>query len=532
MTDTMAPQGAAPQEARVIRGARVYDHDGDVHLPPVADILIAGGRIAAVGPDIAARLADGQTVEGVAPAEVVETIEAGGHLALPGFFNAHYHSHDVLLKGSFETIPLEFWVLNALPPSYPRRRPEELRARTLLGALECLKSGMTTVQDMVTVFPFDPADVDVILDAYDEIGIRAVIALQVADIPGLRSIPYWEELIPAELRAGLTGAVEPFGPGVELLDVVEEAWRSRRNRPGRIHWGLGPSSPERCSERFLEQLADLSARGALPVYSHLYESKAMTLIARMHHQKDGGSLIRLLARTGLLGPRLSLAHSVWLVPEEIDMIAEAGANVVLNPVGNLKTRSGIAPITDFMARGVNVALGSDNCSCSDTQNMFQAMKMFCSLAGVMDPSPGRPFAVDALRAATLAGARTAGLEGSLGALRPGMAADISLLSLDDPSYVPLNSVVRQTVFTECSRSVRTVIVAGEVIFRDGRSTRIDEAALYEEVAGLMEVVRRDRDAVSARIKQMEPWLLEANRRIWEGDVGTNRYVAGAHRHGC
>ncbi|WP_366658371.1 amidohydrolase family protein [Fodinicurvata sp. EGI_FJ10296] len=510
----------------IIKGGRVYDHDGDVHMPPKADILIENGIIKAIGPDLADRLAAGQSVEGISGAAVSETIDANGQLVLPGFVNAHYHSHDVLLKGSYETIPLEFWVLNALPPSYPKRSPEELRARTLLGVLECLKSGMTTVQDMVTVFPFDPADIDVIQDAYDEIGIRSVLALQVADVPGLKSIPFWEDIIPEEMRANLTGAVEPFGPDVDLFTMMEDTIKAKRGAKSRVHWALGPSSPERCTESFMERLADLSARENLPIYSHLYESKAMTLIARQEFKADGGSLIRYMQRTGVLGPRLSLAHSVWLLPDEIDMLAEAGANVVLNPVGNLKTRSGIAPITDLVAKGVNVALGSDNCSCSDVQNMFQAMKLYCSLAGVLDPMPGRPFAADALKAATVNGARTAGLQDRIGALKPGMAADLSILDLSDVSYVPLNSVARQTVFTETARSVRTVMVDGEVILRDGRSTRIDEQALYAEVEGLMDVVRRDRDAVEARTRMMEPYLLKAHKMIWDDDVGTNRYVAG------
>ncbi len=145
----------------------------------------------------------------------------------------------------------------------------------------------------------------------------------------------------------------------------------------------------------------------------------MTLIARQTHKSDEGSLINYLKRVGLLTPRTSLAHSVWMTRAEIESIAEGGANVVLNPVGNLKTRSGIAPIRTYLRNGVNVALGCDNCSCSDSQNMFQTMKLFAGLAAVTQPEPGPPTAADAIRAATVGGARTAGLGGRVGALRPG-----------------------------------------------------------------------------------------------------------------
>jgi cytosine/adenosine deaminase-related metal-dependent hydrolase len=253
----------------------------------------------------------------------------------------------------------------------------------------------------------------------------------------------------------------------------------------------------------------------------------MTLIARQTHQADNGSLINYLKRVGLLTSRTSLAHSVWMTPAEIESIAEGGTNVVLNPVGNLKTRSGIAPIRTYLKKGVTVALGCDNCSCSDSQNMFQSMKLFTTLAAVSNPEPGPPTAADAIRAATIVGARTAGLGERIGALRPGMAADLFILDLTDPSFVPLNSVARQVVFTEGGRGVETVIVDGRVVIADRKITTIDERALREEVAGLMKILRKDIEAVTKRIGAMLPYLLEAQRRTWEVDIGLNRYVGNA-----
>jgi cytosine/adenosine deaminase-related metal-dependent hydrolase len=216
-----------------------------------------------------------------------------------------------------------------------------------------------------------------------------------------------------------------------------------------------------------------------------------------------------------------------MTPSEIDAIEQGGTHVVLNPVGNLKTRSGVAPIRTYVGKGVSVALGCDNCSCSDSQNMFQSMKLFVGLAAVTHPDPGPPTAADAIRAATIVGARTAGLEGRIGALRPGMAADLFILDLTDPSFVPLNSVARQVVFTEAGRGVETVIVDGRVVIADRKITTIDERALREEVAGLMKVLRKDIEAVTKRNDAMLPYLLEAQRRTWEVDIGLNRYVGNA-----
>ena len=508
----------------LIKGARVYDHDGDIDQPAVADVLIIGDSIAAVRPGLADLIAREESVPELGKRNVRESIDAKDKLVIPGFVNAHYHSHDVLLKGCFETIPLELWVLSALPPSYPKRTTAEIRARTLLGSIECLRSGITTVQDLATIYPFDEEHLDAMLKAYEDVGIRCVFALQVADVPGVKSIPFWDEIVPADQRGNLSGAVEPFR-NIDLSQLLHDLVKTRRNSP-RITWALGPSSPERCSEKLLSSLAELSSDEKLPVYTHIYELKAMTLIARQTHAKDEGSLINYLDRVGLLTPKLTLAHSVWMAPKEIEQVQQSGTNVVLNPVGNLKTRSGIAPIRTYMNSGVNLGLGCDNCSCSDAQNMFQSMKMFASLAAVCTPEPGPPTAGNAIWSATIGGARTAGLEGRIGSVKPGMAADLSIIDLTDPSFVPLNSVARQLVFTESGRGVETVIVDGRVVVRDRKITTIDERALREEVADIMKVLRKDIDAVVARNQRMMPYLMEAHRRTWAADIGLNRYVGG------
>ncbi len=257
------------QGTLLIEGGRIYDHDNDVDQPPVADILIVDGTIAAVGPRLAEAIATKQPVAGLGTRTVTETIDAAEKLVIPGFVNAHYHSHDVLLKGCFETIPLELWVLSALPPSYPKRSTAEIRARTLLGAIECLRSGITTVQDLATIYPFDEEHLDAILKAYDDVGIRCVFALQIADVPGVKSIPFWDEVVPADQRAALSGAVEPF-KDIDLATLVRDLVKSRRGAHPRITWALGPSSPERCSEGLLSSLAELSASEKLPVYTHIY----------------------------------------------------------------------------------------------------------------------------------------------------------------------------------------------------------------------------------------------------------------------
>jgi guanine deaminase len=244
--------------------------------------------------------------------------------------------------------------------------------------------------------------------------------------------------------------------------------------------------------------------------------------ARLEYPEHGGSLIRRLAAEDALGPHLNLAHSVWLTDDEIALLGTSKTNVVLNPQSNLKLKNGIPPIRALQRADVSIALGCDNCSCGDAQNMFQAMKLFGLLAAIGDETPGPPQAVAAIEAATRGGARAVGLPDQLGAIEPGYKADLTLLTLADPSFVPLNSVARQLVFAEAGRAVETVIVDGKIVLRNGRLATMDETAIYAKVEAVMPGFRKDFAAISARIALLQPYLERAHRKIWDHPTGTPR----------
>ena len=441
----------------LIKGGRALLPDADWHQPPCMDIAISGDTIAGIAP---AYLPEGQAT--------IEVIDARDHLVLPGFVNAHYHSHDVLAKGTLEEVPLETWRLYALPPQYPPRSVEEIYARTLLGALECLRSGMTTIQDMLTLYPYEDRHMDAVMAAYEKVGIRVIFALQYADRKGIETIPFWKDTFPKELHPLLSTAAEPER-NLDLLGHFETTRLKAAPRP-LVSWALGPSAPERCSPALMQRTMELARRYDLPVYTHIYKSRGMALQARMSIPEYSGLLIRRLAEEGVLDPRLNFAHSVWLSQEEIELLAEYGAGVVLNPQGNLKMKCGIPPIRALQDAGVRIGLGCDNCSCSDAQNMFVAMKLFALLAAVSDPIPGPPQAMAAIRSATEAGADGARLGSKIGRLMSGFKADLTLIDMNDPSWSPMNSAARQLVHVEAGRGVRTVLVGGSVLVRDRKLT--------------------------------------------------------------
>lgn len=502
-----------------IRGGRVYVPDADPHRPPVLDVLVDGSTVAWVGRPDQAGAPEIPAEPGVRTIE----IEAAGKLVMPGFVNAHYHSHDLLAKGLFEELPLEIWGLYSLPDNYPGLTTADVRLRTLLGALECVRSGITTVQDMLSLFPEEDAYLDAVLDAYDEIGLRVVLSLQISDVSTRDSVPFWGDTVPAEAMATIA---RPRRSASSLLDLVESPLKGPKTTRPRLSWALGPSGPQRCTPELLEGLADLGERHRLPVFTHLYETKPQAVQARLRYKDHGGSLVRYLRDTGLLGPRLTVAHAIWVTRGEMELLAAAGAGAVLNPVSNMKLKSGIPAVAELRAAGVRLALGCDNCSCSDVQSMVQAMKTLCLLQAVgdPDPKPGHSPAVEAIHMATEGGARALGLGTRVGRIEPGMKADLVLLDLSDPAFLPFNSAARQLVYSEVGRSVETVIIDGRIVMRERRIQTIDEEALRREIDELGTRFRNEFARVCERNAGVLPYLTEAHRRSWRTDVGMNRYV--------
>ena len=489
----------------LIRDGQVYDHEGDVHKPAIADILIEDGEIVSVGANLAA---DGAH----------DVIDASDRLVVPGLINAHYHSHDTLCRGLFEELPLEMWLLYTLPMGQNRSK-EEVRARTLVGAVESLRCGITMVQDMLGLVPLNDEYTDVVISAYREAGIRVVFSPMVWDVPPIAMVRHKDSL-PAGIQE-LLGTKAP--PAREQLDYLEHQFK-RHPAGGTLHWAVAPFAPQRCTLPMLQSCAALADKYDLPVYTHVYETKGQVLIARELFADYDGSLISYLDSAGLLGPRLNIVHSVWISRPEMDRMAAADSGIVLNHLSNMKLKSGIAPVCDLRESGVRLGLGCDNCSGSDVQSVFQAMKLFCLFAAVSEPEPGPGLAHEVLRHATVGNARTAGLAGRLGHIRPGYKADLILIDLKDVAYLPYNSAARQLVYAEAGRGVDSVIVDGRVVIKDHKLMTLDEDALRREVADLMRHFISDYDRVVESRKRALPHMLEAHRRVWQADIGMNRFI--------
>jgi cytosine/adenosine deaminase-related metal-dependent hydrolase len=468
-----------------IRGAEVLT-DASRDSPQRLDIWIEDGRI------------DALTDPGAPPhfQDAYELIDAGGTLAIPGLINAHTHSQSALLQGTVQGEPLDLFVIRAMA----RRAPRSARVAYVGAALHAaamLKRGITGHIDHLRdgLLP-SMENLDAAFEAYRDIGMRAVVAPMYEDRMYLDSLPIDQGALPKEVlsrwRASRRAPPEEY---FALMESLVLRWRGLQER---LDVMLGVDGPQRCTPRLLELTGEFAARHRLGLHTHLLEAKTQHLMAPADH---GGSFVRYLARFGLVNERSSLAHFVWCTPDDIALAAEKKVNVVHNPQSNLILGSGIQPVSRLLEAGVRVALGTDGQSGAAVSILDQA-KLASLLSRVADTDPSRWVAPRAaFRLATEGGAAAIGLPLELGRLAPGARADIALVDTVNAAWRPRGDVYHHLVMYENGSNVRLVLVEGELVLRDGRCTRIDEAALLEEAQAI----------AAQQARENEPWLATVDR---------------------
>ena len=226
----------------------------------------------------------------------------------------------------------------------------------------------------------------------------------------------------------------------------------------------------------------------------------------------GSTMVEYLDRIGFLKPKTTLIHAVWLNPREIDILARTGASVQHNPTCNLKVGSGIAPVGALLAAGVNVSLATDGCGSVETADMQKAVMTAALLQKLRGDDHTRWIgAREAWHAATMGGARALGREQELGAVEVGRIADLTAYRLDRMPFVPLNDPLRQLVYSETGAGLDMAFVGGDPVLMDGKLTRIDEAALIDEIQAEHDKLK---PLIERAEQSVEP-ILAVYRRICE-----------------
>ncbi len=393
-------------------------------------VVISGGRIIAVlpGNDVSRRF------------QARATVLRPDHALLPGLVNAHTHAAMTLLRGLADDLPLQTWLEQHIWPAEGRwAGPDFVRDGTRLAMLEMIRGGITCFNDMY-YFP------DVTADLAIEHHMRAAVGMIVIEHPS-----QWAATPEEYVSKGL--AVHDQYRGHPLVLTT-----------------FAPHAPYTVSDATLQRLRRLGDELDVPIHMHVHETSAEVASSVRDH---GERPLARLDRLNLLSGSFMAVHMTELAAGEMDLVATRRASVVHCPASNLKLASGQCPVTELLARGINVAIGTDGAASNNSLDMFGEMRIAALLAKLVSGNPSALPAEQALAMATINGARALGLGEQIGSIVPGKWADMACVNLRDAATQPLHHLISQLVYTAPRSLVSDVWIAGRAVLTDGQPTTIN-----------------------------------------------------------
>ncbi|MCA1770441.1 MAG: amidohydrolase family protein [Halomonas sp.] len=413
----------------VIHGARVLTVDPTLGEIDNARLVIHEGRLVEVGPN------DSDTP--LPPAR--RTLDLAGRVITPGFVNVHTHTILSMVRGVAE----DMGFAPAYTPGVPHGHEvseEEAVALARLGAAEALLFGSTLINDSYV-------HADLTLPAMGELGMRVITCGRIHDVDFSRVHEgIWEH------RTAI--GEKTLGDAVTL----HERWQGGMD--GRLGVELAAHAPDTCSRALLAQVAEARDALGIQVNGHLSQSLKEN---RRVQERDGMSPTELLEEVGLLGPRFTAAHCMYVSDGDIARIGASGTNIAHVPRGNA-TGGRIAPTTRLRAAGANLAIATDNMHADMVEVMRWALIMGRVQEGEINDT-WQPHHV--LEMATINGARALGLGAELGSLTPGKRADLVVFDFRRPHLVPLINALGNLVHTAQGRDVEMVVCNGRIVVEDG-----------------------------------------------------------------
>ena len=415
-----------------------------------SDLLIRDGCVAAVG-DQNADSAD-------------EVIDANGCAVLPGFIQTHIHLCQTLFRGAADDLSLIDWLKKRIWPMEAAHTRESIRASARLGIAELIKGGTTCALTMETV-----SHTDEVFRVVEETGFRATVGKCMMDKG---------EDIPPSLAENTQDSIN------ESLELIDQ-WHGKAD--GRIRVCFAPRFAISCTRELLAEVARLARDRGVMIHTHASENMAE---CEMVESETGLRNIAYLDSLGVSGRHVVLAHCVHVSDREFETLHRTETNIAHCPSSNLKLGSGIAPVAAMLERGISVSLGADGAPCNNRLDMFTEMRTAALLQKVLHGPEVLP-ASRALRMATIDGARAMGLADEIGSIEVGKRADVIVIDLNRLHAAPETDLVSSVVYSAQSSDVRTSIIDGHIVMRDGELRTINEADVIADA-------NREAEALSVR----------------------------------
>jgi len=434
--------------ALLIAGGEVHTVDRDGTVLPGGWVLVEGSRIAGVGP------------AGSEPRDPGDRVDASGCIVVPGFANTHQHPWYCLFKGLGSGMRLEQWIQNLLAPTARALRPPDLEAGSRLGCLEMVASGSTTCLNH-SVSSLDEEGVEATLRPVVESGMRQVLAKEI------RPDPLDDQLALAEaVHARWHGAA---GGRIAIAFVIEAT----------AHWvAMGT-----CSEALVQRGHELATRLGVRISSHVAGGTMSRDQGYLRFVSEMGRTdFEFLHRLGVLDEAWLLAHAIYPRDRDLELIAASGATVSHCPTSESSRGAGITPVRRMLDAGITVSLGSDGPMVDTSVDMVEQMKAVRLFQNQLRLDPSAITPEQALRMATIDGARSAGLEDRIGSLEQGKEADIAVFDLEQPASGVCHDALGLLVHSLRGRDVRWLWCVGEPLVSEGRLAHVD-ASREREIVG-------------------------------------------------
>lgn len=432
---------------------------------PVKDgaVVIDGGRIVDVG----------TRSELTAKWPGAARKEFGNAALLPGFVNCHSHLEITAMRGFLDSVEHDFftWLIKLTKTRGEVLTDKDVELAATAGALEGARGGVTCFGD---------------IGRYGRAGFNALRA------NGLRGIVFQE----TEFSPDNETAVADFEK------LKEKFLALREDETGLVKAGISPHSPYTVGPELLQLIAEYALEQNIALSIHAAESReedellknGTGFFAEMHKRFGSKwdsprcSTIEYFNDLGVLRAKPLFAHCITVSDADIDLLAGSGSKVAHCPKSNAKFGHGYAPFEKFLDRSVVVGFGSDSVASNNSCDILEEAR-YAVFAARNRPGSGRfVTAEEVLRAATLGGAQALSMEDSIGSLEAGKQADIIAITLDNIGQQPVHDVNTALVFASNASDVVMTMVAGDVIYRDGRSLVLDEQELktsLREIAGKM-----------------------------------------------
>jgi 5-methylthioadenosine/S-adenosylhomocysteine deaminase len=396
------------------------------------DIAISEGAIVAVG-------------RAPADFQAEETIDGSDLVALPGFWNAHTHAAMTFERSYGDDLPLDRWFNEKIWVAESALTPDDVTWGAALAAAEMIRSGTVGFADHYFYM-------DRVAEIVEKSGLKALLAWCVFGLP-------------SEVGAGLDGA-------------IEFSRRFQGAAGGRIKTVLGPHAPYTCPPEFLKTVGEAARREGLGVHIHLAESDEQVETSLAKYGRTPPAHLEALGLFDVPGPKIA-AHCIAVSEEDMGILAARGVSVAQCPNCHMKLGMGVTPVPALLAKGVNVALGTDGPASNNNLDMLEEAR----LAGLLqkihlrdaEALPGDRV----LRMASQAGARAMGFEKS-GVIEPGAAADIILFDFRRPHLRPRHSLVGNLVHAARAGDIRHSIIDGRIVMRDFQILTLDEERILWE----------------------------------------------------